>query len=1273
MAVMGLLEAPPSQTDSTPAEGQGTEAPSATSPKKYDASTVKRSLLQTLLAKNNASVWDSAGSGGAPLFRVVALEKSHLFPSKKRFQAAGTHSPLSPLTPNSPLHPDGIMSPLWINRHKEVVPSVLVGFYELWDKERPDAGDSQAGKDPLGMQVDLGLERERDLILCSEINEKKRNAAEKNIKFVIVLLLKPNHIDDSRTEERISFIRKQCSVDAKNALFVLPPGQGKDGTAVDLDEFVNMMQKSLYEASLNYYREHTKRIKKKKARLPDLSKRSSPISGTFQPNMSSPSIASPGGVGAAKPLTPLGWSVRYEYKMAVFAEFRQDVDNAISHYETAYQQLVDLFTGGPGSGVAFAASGSTGADPFLQPFTPRWQEARRLADCINLKICKLYLYADIPVPALKQLHKHLNNFRTLPEFAGPANAAASGTSGLSHLAQAPNGGSFEYWSWVSTQYRVFGELIEIATGKIGLKVPFPPPGSMPSTNSATGQAQSLINTISNTAGSVIAGGDLPVTVFGPFSASNPAQVVQHAGYYYFLAAKCAEERWKRFRDAEAAVVSVPPLPPSAAILTRSPSRTTLEGLTSFPPTTPIQPQLPPTTLTTERTTDHGALTIELLTKSYEQFKKHKSGRMTLYLASEIARVYEESGKFEMSLKFFERIGKTYRKEGWVVVLRSILVWSVRCARSLGIWGGVVEGFVELLSERMTVGVGERREVLEALFMVLRGEDPGGLGVDVGDGGRAVQSVETKPVNVRASVDMDQINRFITCGVQLKKGTTYAGAPARFQVVLSGNGVASPPVALRVAKVFVRFSDEGFDHCFVDGGVRGGVGLQAGQTQFVDCTGATKQTMAVFAGAGDEAKEKEVWSKEVDLEFLPGVRKVLEGEIVPFESQDLKILGVSLIVEPEGGVVDGVGGSVCLDFKISERAEDTTSRRKWFVVGGDGGVKATPLDGYGELTSLRVIRRQPNIAIEINHAPPGYLDEVYPIEVVITNNETDKVQAVLDVEFRASGTDGVDTTSDLSLTPHPTTDTPQPTTDTPTPHSNLSHDLDLGIIPPGTRITRSFYLRATRNAGERVLYTTIIYRSISSDASPSPIDRTSHEGVFRKGETVRVAFGKCFEERWEVGAQIGRALEGGEGGEAGLLAGDGGEGEGVFERVERYFLVGSLKCLGPWDLEVGREVLVGVEGKGTDGPKPTVKIVPVSQPGGTMEKFAWKANHVFNFAYNVEVKVDALAHGVDVQVGSLAVQWRRKREGEGGVEGGWSWTTVPIPKIVLGSEDIRVFS
>lgn len=63
--------------------------------------------------------------------------------------------------------------------------------------------------------------------------------------------------------------------------------------------------------------------------------------------------------------------------------------------------------------------------------------------------------------------------------------------------------------------------------------------------------------------------------------------------------------------------------------------------------------LPPQNiLEAEQNIDHSTLTIELLTKSYEQFKAQKAGRMTLYLASEIANTYLESEKYETALKYF---------------------------------------------------------------------------------------------------------------------------------------------------------------------------------------------------------------------------------------------------------------------------------------------------------------------------------------------------------------------------------------------------------------------------------------------------------------------------------------------------------------------------------------------------------------------------------------------------------------------------------------------
>lgn len=49
----------------------------------------------------------------------------------------------------------------------------------------------------------------------------------------------------------------------------------------------------------------------------------------------------------------------------------------------------------------------------------------------------------------------------------------------------------------------------------------------------------------------------------------------------------------------------------------------------------------------ERSVDHAGIVIELLTKAYERFKNQKSGRVALYIAGEIARLYFEVGKYEM--------------------------------------------------------------------------------------------------------------------------------------------------------------------------------------------------------------------------------------------------------------------------------------------------------------------------------------------------------------------------------------------------------------------------------------------------------------------------------------------------------------------------------------------------------------------------------------------------------------------------------------------------
>jgi hypothetical protein len=58
------------------------------------------------------------------------------------------------------------------------------------------------------------------------------------------------------------------------------------------------------------------------------------------------------------------------------------------------------------------------------------------------------------LPALHQLQKHIQNFKSLPEFVGTVTLGFESVTipGLSQLGHIAGGGSFEYWAWVSKQY-----------------------------------------------------------------------------------------------------------------------------------------------------------------------------------------------------------------------------------------------------------------------------------------------------------------------------------------------------------------------------------------------------------------------------------------------------------------------------------------------------------------------------------------------------------------------------------------------------------------------------------------------------------------------------------------------------------------------------------------------------------------------------------------------------------------------------------------------------
>lgn len=303
-----------------------------------------------------------------------------------------------------------------------------------------------------------------------------------------------------------------------------------------------------------------------------------------------------------------------------------------------------------------------------------------------------------------------------------------------------------------------------------------------------------------------------------------------------------------------------------------------------------------TSFTAEKSIDHSSLTIELLTKSYEQFKRYRNGRMTLYLAAEIAGTYYETGKFEMAIKFFERIGKTYRKEKWDMVLTSILRWSLRCAKELGSWERAIECLVELLSDNLPMAENKRIDIQKELFDIMTLHP-------------AANAEDHPPLLIQ----MDQINAFASCHVQIKKPTNFVGAPVEYQITLKTDKT-SPPTAFRFNTVKVMFNDPQYNVVLKDNGLE----TEPKHIELIDFS----KNLIKVSEKGDYLD----WhSAASDLRVCKNQTKVFQGSVIPRDCGELKIIGISLNLTTPRWQVE-------LNYALDKNQEDQpVTRRKWLEV------------------------------------------------------------------------------------------------------------------------------------------------------------------------------------------------------------------------------------------------------------------------------------------------------------------------------------------------------
>jgi hypothetical protein len=497
-------------------------------------------------------------------FRVVLVDKGVKLPLRK---TPDGHSPLSPLTPTSPLHPDGLIAPVWVRKHTELVPSVFVLFLRLYERTGAPLDDGER-------------QREADEATVREISDRRRRLGERGIRLTVVLMASAAALDADGLDARLSAIRRASQLSAKASLFVLTPVR-----AAELPDFVRNLFEALREPALEYYAAHGKRVRRKRGRGGTRS-RSNSLAG--------------GRRGSAAPLSQQGWTIRYDFKAGWFAEVRGELDLARRHYEDCWNELARMF-------------GSTSA---LPPRTKRWAEAKVLADCLAVRICKLQLYEGAGTKVLVPFFVHLRRFADLSRGWGIGED------------------TFEFWSWVARQYRIFGEVLEIALAH-GFTLPPLPVPVYPAPP----------------AGNVLPPG--PEEMNTPISTANALHVLQPPAFYFYTAATCTIERKARYDAAVAAE--------------RAAGSSGLAAAPGF---------------ANEKTVDHTALAVDLLGKASTMAEPG----LAMYAAFRMAQVQAEAGLYEAAAKTLKSLADANdaeERQQWAPLAAQAQALWLECARATG--------------------------------------------------------------------------------------------------------------------------------------------------------------------------------------------------------------------------------------------------------------------------------------------------------------------------------------------------------------------------------------------------------------------------------------------------------------------------------------------------------------------------------------------------------------------------------------------------------------
>lgn len=473
------------------------------------------------------------------------------------------HSPFSPLSPVSSLYPDGLIDSRWLRKHQELVPSVLLSFYNL-------TSDST--------QATL-----RDNRIKSDINNLKNTLIQSGYKTrlcVVVLSEKRSSVDG--VQDRLENIRKVCAIDPKSFFFV-PPQETQD----ELERIAENTLTTIYAQATEYYRDLGRHARKKRSR-------------GVAPHPTVPPTS-----GTSRSLSLQDWNVRYDFKSAIFAEYRQEMDAAFRSFEQAYENLL-----------------SSEVVELIPSWSPRWNEARLLADIISIRCLRCLLWNGQTTAAVRRWQQHRDRISDLVERQG------SGTS------------NYGWEAWEARWATVMANLLK----RVKL------PDLAPMTLALYAQPEKA------------AMGDR----------LRPWDLIHHPGYWYHNAARHLIRR----RALALAIPEDDRRPPSSSPASHVASKAFTYDTYMCPEPHEEYP------LPGFKGVNHLQLIVDCLMTARSEFQKRQQLRMAAELSLECGREYTAVQDWQNVVLLLEALWRdmSFRTEGWLDIAED-LSWGLRNAAS----------------------------------------------------------------------------------------------------------------------------------------------------------------------------------------------------------------------------------------------------------------------------------------------------------------------------------------------------------------------------------------------------------------------------------------------------------------------------------------------------------------------------------------------------------------------------------------------------------------